>query len=51
MVALTSEENEVLYLDCYRYVLQGQIKALVSLGLPEELEVNVMLSYVDVREL
>jgi hypothetical protein len=43
MVALTSEENEVLYLECYRYVLQGQIKALNAMGLPDELGVSLVV--------
>jgi hypothetical protein len=43
MVVLTSEENEVLYLECYRFVLQGQIKALKALGLPNELEVKCIV--------
>jgi len=50
IIALSNEENEVLYLECYRYVLRGQIKALISLGLPDELEVTVSLYCIDIRE-
>jgi hypothetical protein len=30
----------VMYLQCYQFLLMGQIKALNSLGLPIELEVT-----------
>lgn len=38
-VALSVEANEFLYLRCYQYVLHGQVKSLINLGLPMDLEV------------
>ena len=37
--ALSDEENELLYLQSYQFILHGQVKSLIKLGLPTELEV------------
>src|SRR5947207_16014642 len=42
--ALSREANSLLYLQCYQFVLHEQVKSLLRLGLPTELEVGLSLS-------
>ena len=39
MPALSHEANKFLYLQCYQFILQAQVKAFIELGLPVDLEV------------
>ena len=40
MSALSHEANKFLYLQCYQFILQAQVKAFIELGLPVDLQVR-----------
>ena len=37
-LGLSPEENALLYLQCYQFILDGQIEALIKLGMPDDLK-------------
>lgn len=39
-LGLSPEENALLYLQCYQFILDGQTEALIKLGMPDDLKVR-----------
>jgi len=48
-LALSPEANALLYLQCYQFILDGQIKALLNMGLPGELEVYISFAVLSIQ--